>query len=68
MTRQRFKKLTMALSIRIAEHQGTKVDGEMLRKQRNAHASNYSQLIKEKGSYQAAWDWMKPVRDTFGMD
>ena len=68
MTRKRFKKLVMAFSIRISENQGTKVSGEMLRKQRNAESWHYAQLIKEHGSYQAAWDWMKPARDTFGMN
>ena len=67
MTRQRFKNLTMALSIRISEKHNYKVNGEMLRKQRNADAKHYEKLMKEFGSYQAMWDWMKPVRDTYGM-
>ena len=67
MTRKRFMKLTMALSIRISEKHGSKVDGKMLRTQRNSEASKYDDMLKEHGSYQAAWNWMKPVRDAYGM-
>lgn len=63
MTRKRYKKLVLALSIRICEKDGYKVTGEMLRKQKLP----CTQLLEEYGSYQAIWDWMKPVRDAYGM-
>ena len=65
MTRKRFKKLVMAFSIRINEKVGSHVTGDLLRKQRD---NDFAKILKEHGSYQAAWDWMKPARDAFGMD
>lgn len=65
MTRKRFQKLCMALSVRINEKHGGKVTGEMLRKQRDGMA--FDAIIKTHGSYKAAWDWMKPVRDAYGL-
>ena len=65
MKRQRFEKLVRALSIRIAEKHGYKVTGEMLKKQKDL---GVRKCLEDHGSYQAAWDWMKPVRDAYGMD
>ena len=66
MTRKRFNKLCMALSIRISEKHGNKVNGKMLRLQK-ANAG-YDKLLAEFGSYEAVWEWMKPVREAYGMD
>lgn len=68
MTRQKFKKLTMALTIRICEKEGWKVDGKASLKIRSARPCDYEELIKKYGSYKNAWDWMKPVRDAYEMD
>lgn len=65
MTRRKFKKLALALSIRIAEKHGHHVTGKMLRAQRD---NSPAKILRDFGSYKAAWDWMKPVRDTYGMD
>lgn len=65
MKRQRFEKLVRALSIRIAEKHGNKVTGEMLKKQRDL---GVRKCLEDHGSYQATWDWMKPVRDAYGMN
>lgn len=62
MTRKRYKKLVMALSIRIAHAHGSKATGDMLKKQRD---SMCRESLRDFGSYEAAWEWMKPVRDLY---
>ena len=63
MTRRRFEKLTRAMSEQIGKKVGFRVTGDMLRKQRELNAKSYRERF---GSYQAAWDSMKDIRDTFG--
>lgn len=60
MTRKRFSKLVLALSCRIAEHNGGHITGEQIRKLKKGE---YTCMLTEFGSYQAAWNWMKPVAD-----
>ena len=68
MTRQKFQKLTMALQVKICEKEGWKLDGKAHLKQRSARPRDYEDLLKKFGSYKGAWDWMKPVRDAYGMN
>ena len=64
MKREKFRRLTRAFSVRLSEHYGSKLTGEMLKKQRD---NDYKDMLKTHGSYQAAWDWMKPARDLVEM-
>ena len=68
MTREKFKKLTATLSIKISEHEGRKISGKALRDIRNAKPDQYSQMLERFGSYKAAWDWIKPICAQFGME
>lgn len=64
MTRKKFDKLTRALSFTMTTFHGGKQDGKMLR---NLNQKDYSAIIKTHGSYKACWEWMKPVREAYGM-
>jgi len=63
MTRKRYERLVRALTMRIAEKVGFRNDGAVWRHQRDNIADH---AIKNFGSYQAAWDARKDMRDFFG--
>jgi len=62
MTRKRFENLMRAITVQIGKEVGFHVDGKTFRYQREIIAKNYRERF---GSYQAAWDSLKGVRETF---
>lgn len=63
MTKKRWRKMMVALAVRIAEDNGTHVTGKIL----NFYRDKDITTLKGINSYAEAWKYMKPARDCVGM-